>query len=298
MRQEHIYIAIEFLNTHKGYSIKEICLALKLNRSSYYKWKKRVQSKSELLNVQITEYIKDFYEESNGVLGYRQMNIVINREKSDELPHSVNVKRVRRIMRILGLKSVIRRKRPDYIKSTPEITAENVLKRDFKATVPFEKWLTDVTEFKYYVGGEVKKPYLSAILDLYDRRIIAYKIGDSNNNELVFTTFDEARSLYPNAKPIFHSDRGFQYTNKVFHQKLLDAGMIQSMSRDGRCLDNAPMEGWWGILKSEMYYLKKFTSRESLVSAIENDIHFYNTRRYQKRLNCMTPCEYYFATAA
>ena len=298
MRQEHIYVAIEFLNTHKGYSIKEICLALKLNRSSYYKWKKRVQSKSELLNVQITEYIKDFYEESNGVLGYRQMNIVINREKSDELPHSVNVKRVRRIMRILGLKSVIRRKRPDYVKSTPEITAENVLKRDFKATGPFEKWLTDVTEFKYYVGGEVKKLYLSAILDLYDRRIIAYKIGDSNNNELVFTTFDEARSLYPNAKPIFHSDRGFQYTNKVFHQKLLDAGMIQSMSRVGRCLDNAPMEGWWGILKSEMYYLKKFTSREELVSAIENYIHFYNTRRYQKRLNCMTPCEYFFVTAA
>ena len=298
MRQEHIYIAIEFLNTHKGYSIKEICLALKLNRSSYYKWKKRVQSKSELLNVQITEYIKDFYEESNGVLGYRQMNIVINREKSNELPHSVNVKRVRRIMRILGLKSVIRRKRPDYIKSTPEITAENVLKRDFKATGPFEKWLTDVTEFKYYVGNEVRKLYLSAILDLYDRRIIAYKIGDSNNNELVFTTFDEARSLYPNAKPIFHSDRGFQYTNKVFHQKLLDAGMIQSMSRVGRCLDNAPMEGWWGILKSEMYYLKKFTSREELVSAIENYIHFYNTRRYQKRLNCMTPCEYFFVTAA
>ena len=271
---------------------------MKLNRSSYYKWKKRKQSKSELLNIQITEYVKDYYEESNGVLGYRQMSITINREKIDKLPHRVNVKRVRRIMRILGLKSVIRRKRPDYVKSTPEITAENVLNRDFKATVPFEKWLTDVTEFKYYVGPEVKKLYLSAILDLYDRRIIAYKIGDSNNNELVFTTFDEARNLYPNARPIFHSDRGFQYTNKVFHQKLVDAGMIQSMSRVGRCLDNAPMEGWWGILKSEMYYLKKFTSRESLVSAIENYIHFYNTRRYQKRLNCMTPCEYYLATAA
>ena len=271
---------------------------MNLNRSSYYKWKKRKQSKSELLNKQITEYVKDYYEKSNGVLGYRQMCININREKIDELPHRVNVKRIRRIMRILGLKSVIRRKRPDYVKSTPEITAENVINRDFKATVPFEKWLTDVTEFKYYVGPEVKKLYLSAILDLYDRRIIAYKIGDSNNNELVFTTFDEARNLYPDARPIFHSDRGFQYTNKVFHQKLVDAGMIQSMSRVGRCLDNAPMEGWWGILKSEMYYLKKFTSRESLVSAIENYIYFYNTHRYQKRLNCMTPCEYYFATAA
>ena len=209
MHQEHIYIAIEFLNTHMGYSIKEMCIALKLNRSSYYKWKNRVQSKSELLNIQITEYVKDFYEESNGVLGYRQMCININREKISKLPHRVNVKRVRRLMRILGLKSVIRKKRPDCIKSTPEITAENILNRDFRASVPFEKWVTDVTEFKYYVGPEVKKLYLSAILDLYDRRIIAYKIGDSNNNELVFTTFDEATSLYPNAKPIFHSDRGF-----------------------------------------------------------------------------------------
>ena len=286
------------LNKQHGYSIQKLCRALNLNRSSYYKWKKRKQSDSELLNLQITEYVKEYYEESNGVLGYRQMSIVINREKKDELPHRINVKRVRRIMQILGLKSVIRRKRPDYIKSTPEITAENILNRDFKSTVPFEKWLTDVTEFKYYVGPEVKKLYLSAILDLYDRRIIAYKLGDSNNNELVFTTFDEAVSLYPNARPIFHSDRGFQYTNKIFHQKLVDAGMIQSMSRVGRCLDNAPMEGWWGILKSEMYYLKKFTSREALVSAIEDYIHFYNTRRYQKRLNCMAPYEYFLAAAA
>ena len=293
-----MYIAIEFLNAHYKYSIKEICNALKLNRSSYYKWKKRKQSKNELLNVQVMEYVKGYYEESNGVLGYRQMSIVINREKAKELPHRINVKRVRRIMQILGLKSIIRRKRPNYIKSTPEVTTENVLNRDFKAAVPFEKWLTDVTEFKYYVGAEVKKIYLSAILDLYDRRIIAYKIGDSNNNELVFSTFDEAVSLYPDAKPIFHSDRGFQYTNKTFHQKLVDAGMIQSMSRVGRCLDNAPMEGWWGILKSEMYYLKKFTDKEALVTAIENYIHFYNNRRYQKRLNCMTPCEYYHAAVA
>ena len=212
MRQEHIYIAIEFLNTHMGYSIKEMCVALNLNRSSYYKWKKRVQSKSELLNIQITEYVKELYEESNGVLGYRQMSITINREKIDELPHSVNVKRVRRIMRILGLKSVIRRKRPDYIKSTPEITAENVLKRDFKATVPFEKWLTDVTEFKYYIGSEVRKLYLSAILDLYDRRMIAYKIGDSNNNELVLPPLMKRRDFIqmPNLSSIAIEDSNIQ----------------------------------------------------------------------------------------
>ena len=183
---------------------------MKLNRSSYYKWKKRKQSKSERLNTQITEYVKDYYEESNGVLGYRQMCINSNREKIDELPHRINVKRVRRIMRILGLKSVIRRKRPGYVKSTPEVTAENVLNRDFKATVPFEKWLTDVTEFKYYVGPEVKKLYLSAILDLYDRRIIAYMIGVSNNNALVFKKLNKTTNQYTNAKPNNKSDRGFQ----------------------------------------------------------------------------------------
>ena len=175
---------------------------------------------------------------------------------------------------------------------------ENILNRDFHADKPNEKWLTDVTEFKYYVGTEIRKLYLSAILDLYDRRIATYKIMESNNNELVFSTFDEAVRLNPDAHPIFHSDRGFQYTNKLFHQKLTDAGMIQSMSRVGRCIDNGPMEGWWGILKSAMYYLRKFTDKAKLISAIEEYITYYNTRRYQIKLSSMTPMEYHEAYAA
>ncbi len=175
------------------------------------------------------------------------MTVVINRE------HDVhyNKKRVYRLMQTLHLKSRIRVKKKTYIQSTPQITAENILNRDFHADKPNEKWLTDVTELKYYVGSTVKKLYLSAILDLYDRRIVAYKIGEYNNNHLVFSTFDEAVRLNPDTHTIFHSDRGFQYTNKCFHQKLVDAGMIQSMSRVGKCIDNGPMEGFWGILKSE-----------------------------------------------
>ena len=144
----------------------------------------------------------------------------------------------------------------------------------------------------------MKKLYLSAIFDLYDRRIVAYKIGLSNNNQLVFDTFDEAVSLNPNAHPLFHSDRGFQYTSKSFHSKLMNARMRQSMSRVGKCIDNGPMEGSWGILKSEMYYLKKFTSQEELTDAIESYIFFYNTRRFQKKLHCMTPMEFHHAYAA
>ncbi|MBQ5514701.1 MAG: IS3 family transposase, partial [Oscillospiraceae bacterium] len=97
--------------------------------------------------------------------------------------------------------------------------------------------------------------------------------------------------------PLFHSDRGFQYTNRVFHQKLVNVGMEQSMSRVGKCIDNGPMEGFWGILKSEMYYLRKFTSHDDLISAIEQYLYFYNNKRYQLRLKCMTPMEFHRAAA-
>ena len=294
VRNEDKYIAIKYMNEAEHYQIQKLCAIVHIARSAYYKWLKRMPSLSQTVNEQLVEWIKQHYEERNGILGYRQMTVVINRE------HNVhfNKKRIYRLMQILHLKSVTRIKKKTYIPSTPQITAENILNRDFHADKPNEKWLTDVTEFKYYVGPVIKKLYLSAILDLYDRRIVAYKISDSNTNELVFSTFDDAVRQNPEAQPIFHSDRGFQYTNKVFHQKLSDAGMIQSMSRVGRCIDNGPMEGWWGILKSEMYYLRKFTDKDELISAIEEYIDYYNTRRYQIKLKCMTPMEYHEAYVA
>lgn len=282
------------MNKTEGYPIKKLCEKLHICRSAYYKWLKREPSKNQQINEQLIEWIKELYEEQNGILGYRQMTITINRRYKVKY----NKKRIRRLMQILHLKSVCRKKKYNYIKSTPEVTAENILNRQFYADAPNEKWLTDVTEFKYYVGEEVKKLYLSAILDIYDRRIVAYKIGASNNNQLVFDTFDEAVENNPNAHPLFHSDRGFQYTSKTFHHKLLQAGMRQSMSRVGRCIDNGPMEGYWGILKSEMYYLKKFTSKEELTEAIENYINFYNTERFQLKLKCMTPMEFHYANVA
>jgi len=291
---EDKYIAIQYLNRTERYPIEKLCGKLHLSRAGYYKWKNRKPSKSQQINEQLVEWIREYYEEQDGILGYRQMTITINREKKTQF----NKKRIRRLMQILHLKSVCRKAKYSYIKSRPEVTAENILNRDFTADAPNEKWLTDVTEFKYYVGAEVKKIYLSAILDLYDRRIVTYKIGDSNNNDLVFRTFEEAVALNPDAHPLFHSDRGFQYTSKTFHQKLLDAGMRQSMSRVGRCIDNGPMEGYWGILKSEMYYLKRFADRTELMQAIENYIHFYNTKRYQFKLRCMTPMEFHAAFAA
>jgi transposase InsO family protein len=192
-------------------------------------------------------------------------------------------------MKSVNMKSVIRKKKKNYIPSTPQITAENVLNREFQADKPNQKWLTDVTEFKLTNG---KKAYLSAILDLGDRSIVSYVLGHSNNNQLAFETFDLAVAANPDAKPLFHSDRGFQYTNRVFKNKLDSINAIQSMSRVSRCIDNGPMEGFWGIIKSEMYYLHKFHTYEELKQAIDKYMDFYNMRRLQRNLKGLTPMEY------
>ena len=151
--------------------------------------------------------------------------------------------------------------------------------------------MTDVTEFKWYEDSVVHKLYLSAILDLYDRRIVSFVISEHNDNPLVFKTFDKAVKANPDAHPLFHSDRGFQYTNRNFHHKLEKQGMTQSMSRVAHCIDNGPMEGFWGILKREMYYGKRFTSKQNLIDSIENYIQYYNYKRVQRNLGILTPIE-------
>ena len=116
-------------------------------------------------------------------------------------------------------------------------------------------------------------------------------MGDSNNNSLVFDTFDDAVRDYPDAHPLFHNDRGFQYTNRIFHAKLETAGMIQSMSRVAKCIDNGPMEGFWGIIKRERYYGRRFTDKESLITMIEEYIRYYNNKRLQRNPGVLTPME-------
>jgi transposase InsO family protein len=268
--------------------VEEACEMLHVSRAAYYRWVSGRKSSRTTENEAIAEKIEQIHIE-NPDKGYRRIN--------DDLRHDhnihVNDKRVLRICRKKDIKSTIkysnhgctrRAKNPQYI-------AENVLNRDFHAKAPNEKWLTDVTEFKWYEGTETHKVYLSAILDLYDRRIVSFVIGDRNDNSLVFKTFDKAVKMNPNAHPIFHSDRGFQYTNRVFHHKLEKAGMTQSMSRVAKCIDNGPMEGFWGILKRERYYGKRFTSKQELVQMITNYISYYNNRRVQRNLGVLTPFE-------
>ena len=283
-----IYQAIKEEHEDHNYSVVALCKLGNISRAAYYKWLHREIPKSEQKNRFIADEIEKIHTDSPDK-GYRRIRDDLERYHGID----VNDKRVLRICRKLNIKSTIKYSNNGCTRqaANPQYIAENILNREFTAKAPNEKWLTDVTEFHYYIGMEKHKVYLSAILDLYDRRIVSYVIRDKNNNALVFDTVDNALLRNPGAQPLFHSDRGFQYTNRTFHTKLVNAGIIQSMSRVAKCIDNGPMEGFWGILKRERYYGKRFTDRSTLVKMIEDYIDYYNNKRLQRNLGILTPME-------
>ena len=272
------------------YSIQELCDALQITRSAYYHWLNGPKSQRELTNDRLVLEILEIYEQHTDK-GYRRIRDDLNRRYGEH----VSDKRVLRLMRKEQIQSTIKHPRNCCTRSAskPQYIAENILARDFHAERPNEKWVTDVTEFKFYDGQDTRKLYLSAILDLFDRRIVSYVIRNRNDNELVLGTLDKALRDNPDAHPLLHSDRGFQYTSHRFHVRIQKHGMIHSMSRVGHCIDNGPMEGFWGILKREMYYRHIYESRNDLVNALEGYLHYYNFERLQRRLSIMTPQEYH-----
>ncbi|WP_238046621.1 IS3 family transposase [Enterococcus mundtii] len=282
------YQAIKELHYLKNYSIKLMCDFFNVSRSAYYRWLKQPKSAQTIFNEHLADLVRYIYEADNDK-GYRR----IRDDLVQDFGLHVNDKRVLRICRNLQIKSTVKHHPNGITKASnnPYHIAKNYLNRDFHADKPNEKWLTDVSEFKYTLENQVKKIYLSAILDLADRRIVSFIISDRNDNKLVFDTFDEAIRLEPEAHPLFHSDRGFQYTSKNMRTKIKNQGMKQSMSRVAHCIDNGPMEGFWGTLKREKYYRRKFTRREDLVSMIEDYINYYNNGRYQRCLKSKTPLQ-------
>ena len=284
VRHETKYLTVRHFQTEKNWSIEWMCRQLEISRAAYYKWLHREVPDAERENIKLAELIREYDERFHHILGYRRMASWINH--FNHTKYSKN--RVHRIMKNLGIHSLIRKKKK-YTYSKPDETAENILQRDFYASAPNQKWATDVTEFK--VPGEKKKLYLSAVLDLYDRYPVSYVISSRNDNRLVFKTFDQAIAASPDAKPVFHSDRGFQYTSKVFKKKLEKQEMEQSMSRVGHCIDNGPTEGFWGIIKSEMYQMYEITDEASLRYAIKDYLRFYIEERPQDRYHCKTPLE-------
>ena len=205
-----------------------MCRILGSNRVAYYKWKNHGNNQNDNLNELIAGKVEKIHAEHPD-MGYRRIRDTLERD------HDINVndKRILRVCRKKRIQSYVKHRYNCYTKpaSDPAYVAENILNREFKSDRPNEKWLTDVSEFKYGIGEDEKKGkiYLSVILALCGNRPIAIEYSYHNDNPLVFNTFDKALLANPGAKPIFYSDREYQYTSKIFLQKLVYDVMIQSM---------------------------------------------------------------------
>ena len=207
---------------------------------------------------------------------------------------NINHKKVLRIMREeswLCSKFKTRSRKYSSYKGQIGKVAGNVVNRQFKASKPNELWLTDVTEFR--IKGQEKKLYLSPILDLYNSEIISYTLSNHPTINLTNAMLDKALRKTENTSGlIIHSDQGFHYQHGTWTKKLEKMNIRQSMSRKGNCLDNSPMENFFGILKQEMFYGEDFKNYNHLISEIEKYIKWYNEDRIKTKLNGMSPVMY------
>lgn len=191
-------------------------------------------------------------------------------------------------MHAVNVLCLVRIKKYKSYKGTIGKVAPNIINRDFHADLPNQKWTTDVTEFKLFG----KKLYLSPILDMYNSEIISYNISAKPSLSMVIDMLDKAFDKIPdNANIVFHSDQGWQYQHNLYQRRLKEKGIIQSMSRKSNCLDNSIMENFFGLLKSELLYLKKFTSIENFKEELEKYIYWYNNKRIKLKLK-MSPIEF------
>lgn len=224
------------------------------------------------------------YHENQGRYGYRRITQELHNRN-----YYINHKTVQRLMKELHLKCMVRVKKYRSYKGEVGKIAPNLLQRNFKADKPNQKWTTDITEFAMFG----KKIYLSPILDMYNGEIISYNISERPVLSQVLDMVDQAFSTLPDSTNlIFHSDQGWQYQHKQYQKRLSEKGIRQSMSRKGNCLDNAVMENFFGLLKSELIYLKKFSSIEEFVIELKNYIDYYNNKRIKNKLKGLSPVQY------
>lgn len=251
-------------------------------RSTYYYYlnQKDVDKYSDL-----KQEIAEVFNQHKGRYGYRRILTVLKSKG-----YTINHKTVQKLMNTLGLKGK-QGKNGKYHSYKGEVgkVADNILKRDFYAAKPFEKLTTDVTEFKVCDD----KVYLSPVMDLYNREIVSYSISLSPNlwqiREMLDVLFDK---LPDDARPIFHSDQGWQYQHAEYQRLLQEHNIVQSMSRKGNCMDNGAMENFFGRLKVEMFYGEKFESVTAFIEELKSYIDYYNNERISLKLKGMSPVQY------
>ena len=235
-----------------------------LPRSTYYYCIKKQKEPEKY--VELKEEICSIAAENKGRYGYRR----VTQELRNRGFH-YNHKLVMKLMKQLGLSSKVRVKKYRSYKGEVGKIAPNLLERNFYAEKPNQKWVTDVTEFSLF--GE--KLYLSPVLDLCSEDLVSYTISN---------------------RLILHSDQGWQYQHKQYQRMLESKGIRQSMSRKGNCLDNAVMENFFGLLKSELLYLQNFDSLEHFKTELIDYLDYYNNRRIKLKLKGLTPAQHRYQT--
>ena len=228
--------------------------------------------------------IAELYYQNKGRYGYRRLTLAMRNEG-----YVINGKTVRRLMAETGIKCQVRMKKYKSYKGEVGKIAPNLLERDFKVDGPYKKLVTDVTEFHLF-GVKI---YLSPVLDLYNGELIFYTIYRHPVMDMVLDMIKGTIDVIGDkTNAILHSDQGFHYQHKDYQKLLKDNHIIQSMSRKGNCLDNAMIENFFGLLKSELLYLQEFESIEHFLKELDEYLRYYNEDRIKEKLNGMSPVKY------
>jgi putative transposase len=267
------------------YHFSELINLLGIPKSSYYYHQKLKQREDKYLETK--KMIKQIFLENRSCYGYRRLWYGLRRQGM-----RISEKVIRRLMVEVGLEVRLKRrgKFNSYLgKISPP--APNILKQDFSAAKPNEKWLTDITEFRIPSG----KVYLSPIVDCFDGLIVSWTVGTNPDSNLVNRMLDSAiEKLPPNSETVIHSDRGAHYRWPGWLSRIQKSELKRSMSRKGCTPDNAACEGFFGRLKNEMYYHRKWqnVSQQHFMQELDDYINWYNTKRLKKSLGGLSPIEY------
>ena len=250
-----------------------------LPRATFYYHLKQRKNPDKYASAK--EEITAIYHENKGRYGYRRITTEL-RKRNILLNH----KTVQRLMKEMGIVCRVRIKKYRSYKGEVGKIAPNLLGRNFQADRPNQKWVTDVTEFHLF--GE--KLYLSPILDLHSRDIVSYVISERPVLSMVTTMLEKAFAKLSNSEILLlHSDQGWQYQHKHYQRMLQEKGIQQSMSNKGNCLDNAVMENFFGLLKSELLYLQEFESMDHFKQELVEYLDYYNNRRIKTKLKGLPP---------
>ena len=238
--------------------------------------------------VELKEQITSIYHENKGRYGYRRILMELQNRG-----FCVNHKTVIKLMKQLNLQCFVRAKKYKSYKGEVGKICDNILNREFKADKPNEKWVTDVTEFRV----RDNKIYLSPIVDLFNGEVISYNLSRRPAFSQVADMLKKAFKKIPNnTNLILHSDQGWQYQMKQYQNMLKKKGIRQSMSRKGNCIDNSLAENFFGLLKSELFYMNEYKTIEDLEKDIIKYIDYYNNERIKLRLNGLSPVNYRLKT--